>query len=229
MAYSPPTSLEVWQDMFHAPSDQAERKHIVEQVAALFPLEAARGTLMHLLATQNVETRDPNFRGKPDLVFGANNPDPWRISAYRLLVENLCWTGDAFSFARRMVLNGGHHERRHEAIHILRKYFINHPETLGLLMDSADNDSWEYARASALMCIATNFGHHPETYPYLIRAATWFTNSGLASDRGPVSAEDAGAPGAWLRFDYEHADLLYPLLVETDPPIKGNKSLNTHE
>ncbi len=42
-----------------------------------------------------------------------------------------------------------------------------------------------------------------------------------ASLRGAVSAEDAGAPGSWLRFDYEHSELRYPL-VEADPPVRGN-------
>jgi len=43
-----------------------------------------------------------------------------------------------------------------------------------------------------------------------------------ASLRGAVSSEDAGAPDCWLRFDYGHAELRYPLLVAADSTLKGN-------
>lgn len=154
---------------FRATVDQAERVRLIEQIYVRSAQDEATEALKTLLFYE-VVMNDPNRAREYGLVSGAILPDDWRREAYRVLIENLFQTDEAFWFVQQVPMENDDSNCRIEAIGILAQHFPNHPKTFDVLTQWADQYSG-HAQAKALSAIVDNFAHLPEARRYLLRAA----------------------------------------------------------
>lgn len=146
---------------------------IVQQIGYQPSQDEAKEALKALLLDEVVMS-EPDRARQSRLVSGAILPDDWRNEAYRILIESLCSTDEAFDFIRQAPTENDDSKCRIEAIGILSQYFPKHPQTFGVLTQWADQYSGHsysgHAEAKALSAIVDNYSHLPEARRYLMRA-----------------------------------------------------------